>query len=61
MSQDLLNRAQKKQVLDQNIESLAFPQLECSSEGLEWPQVCKLIVETFKNSKINIYLHVQKH
>ena len=48
----------KQHVEDHNITKLALPQLECLENGLHWPQVCQLILKTFKNSNINLYIYV---
>ena len=50
----------RKHVQNHNVQRVSIPQLECDKNGLDWPMVCKMIIDVFKNDKIEFPLHVGK-
>lgn len=49
--------AMKIHCRENNVENLAMPTIGCGLDGLNWPNVSKMIQEIFKDEKINIFVY----
>ena len=43
-----------------NLQCIAIPKIACSSEGMDWNEICSLIEQIFKNSGLTFYVYSSK-
>ena len=50
----------RRHVQNNEVNQLTISQIDCESDSRNWPIVCKMILETFRNVKLeDIYIHIE--
>ena len=48
----------RRHVQNNKVNQLSISQIDCESDSRNWPIVCKMILETFRNVNLDIYIHI---
>ena len=49
----------RRHVQNNKVNQLSISQIDCESDSRNWPIVCKMISETFRNVNLDIYIHIE--